>query len=674
MNSQKNQILILFALLVFFQLSSFASSDPCEDMFSAACLDSSGENKFKDLQKTNEKKMQQKVKQARDAAAQRQRFKNYEDLQKARLEAAGLPVVEGFDIGRLNGEDAATLNMADVFKDANDCRASQQQLENSNVYNMQTAEEIETQSLQRVQAAQRFQIVRDNYYAKDLPQFIRDLNNRCQQLTSSENYDANQNAEMLQVCGRLQSVRGEAIDLFREEGTADYQQKALAFVNRNRIRSLIPKPPPTGNVSDASMGGPYGGPMYGYGGGMMGGVVSGTANPYAQLSPEVQAEMLRQMQLQQQRYQEQMQVQQQLREVRARADAALAEVRTACVEVNSIVRSVAADVVMATLQESSRDRVTIETLIDSVYTPEKKARVEQMFNQSRQSVADFAQLNVGDQTKRNTIVSSLDEMQLGWLQKPDSSMYVTVGNRQILNVNDPVVANTTTVGVWSNPQLSFFTETNAFYTPNRSYGNTRVAEMVTLQPTMLELMNDNPDAVRFVLGHEVGHRLGPRVSEGNGYGMSGEYAALLSCYRSSGSIRMQENQKDEVIADYIGAEVVAQQVAALPAADRRNAILRSMEFFCMTDANEGHGSLNCKGSHPEQRLRVAGVYGTNPSIRNLLGCSGESSRYKTCGAGRSILESANTRAATSRTNEQRSPVVVPTENNRQNQNRGRSVR
>lgn len=672
MCSPKNQILITAVLVGFLNLSAFANSDPCEDLFSAACLNSNGESRFKDKQKNNEKKLAEKIKQARDTAAQRQRFTNFEDMQKARLEASGFPMAEGFDISRLNAEDSVSLNMADVFRDANECRAAEQRLSGSNVYQLQSAPEIEEQRLQRVQAAERFQVVRDRFYAKDLPQFMRDLNARCQQLGNTENYDAAQNVEMSELCGRLQSVRSEAVDLFRQEDSSDYQQRALEFVNRNRLRNLVVKIPPVTPNSAMGFGFNNGGAISPYGGGMLGVPlpVSGTANPYAQMSPEALAEMQRQQLI----YQQQLQQQQQLGEVRSRADSALRDVQTVCQEVNSIIRAASADVMSATLQESSRDRVTIETLIDSVFTPARRARVEQIFNQARQGVADFAQLNVSDQTKRNTIISGLDEMELGWLEKPTSDMYVSRRNGQFLNINDPAVAIRPNVSIWSDPQLSFFTETNAFYSPERSFGRERTAEMVTLQPTMLELLDENPDAVRFVMGHEVGHRLGPRISELNGYGMSGEYAALLDCYRGSGSIRMRENQKDEVIADYIGAEVVAQQVAAMPAADRRGAILRSMQFFCMTDSNEGHGSLNCRGVHPEQMLRVSGIFGTNPSIRSLLGCSGESSRYKTCGAGRSILESPNSRLNPARSSGERATPMPPSDRARENRNRRSSAR
>lgn len=663
MNFQKNQILVVFVMVGFFCSTTFASSDPCEDLYSAACLNSNGEARYKDKQKNNEKKMQQKVKLARDVAAQRQRFKNFEDMLRTRLEAAGFPLVEGLDLSQLSGDD---INMPAISKDASDCRDALQQQGGVNIYAMQSVAEIEQQQTQSLQIADRFQVVRDSYYAKDLPQFITDLNKRCQQLEKSETYEASQNSEMAQTCGRLQSIRSEAIDLFRQEDAADYKQRALDFVNRNKIRRLVPKPPAVpANV-------PMSNPMMGGYGGMLGGTVSGTVNPFAQMTPEAQAEMQRQMQLQQQRFQEQQQQNLLLGQARGRAESALSDIRGACEEVNAVIRAAAADVITSTLQESSRDRVTIETLIDSVYTPERKAKAEQMFNQARQGVADFVQLNVGDQTKRNTIVSGLDEMQFSWMERPLPEVYISNGRAQVLNMDDPVVAITPSLEVWSNPQLSFFTKTNAFYNPRTSYGNVRIAERVTLQPTVLELMDENPDTVRFVLGHEVGHRLGPRLSEANGYGMSNEYSALLSCYRSSTSIRMQDNQKDEVIADYIGSEVVAQQIAALPNAERRDAVLRSMEFFCMSDANEGHGSVNCRGTHPEQSLRVAGVYGANPSIRNLLGCRGESTRYKTCGASKSILESANTRSSTARPNERAAPAG--TEDNRQNQNRGRNVR
>jgi hypothetical protein len=671
----KIQILTLASVLFFLNELTLANSDPCEDLFSAACLDSSGESRFKDKQKNNEKKLQEKIKQARDLAAQRQRFRNFNDLQRARLEQAGIPLVEGFDVDRFsNNDESARLRPADIFRDANQCRTAQQQFENANVYQMQNVTEIEAQAVQRAQAAERFQTVRDSYYAKDIPQFMRDLSTRCQLLSNSTTYDPAQNTEMSQVCGRLQSVRTEAIDLFRQERQPDYRQRALEFISRNRIRSLvvrIPATPDVGGNSGMIMGGGLGLPIPGGYGGMLGGpVVSGTSNPYAQLTPEAMAELQRIQQQQQQTLQEQLQ----LTQIRMRADAALREVSEMCGEVNSIIMAASKDVVMATLQESSRDRVTIETLIDSVYTPDRRARVQQMFNQARQSVADFAQLNVSDQTRRNTIVSGLDEMELGWLEKPTSEMYINNRGRQILNIDDPVVANTPGSEIWSNPGLSFFTETNAFYAPVRSFGRSRNAETVTLHPTMLELLDENPDAIRFVIGHEVGHRLGPRISELNGYGMSGEYAALLDCYRNSGSIRMRENQKDEVIADYIGAEVVAQQVAALPAADRRNALMRSVEFFCMTDSNDGHGSVNCRNSHPEQILRVSGIFGANPSIRNLLGCNGESSRYKTCGAGRSILESPNSRAGSRERTNGRATPTPPSDATRQNRNRGPVVR
>lgn len=106
-----------------------------------------------------------------------------------------------------------------------------------------------------------------------------------------------------------------------------------------------------------------------------------------------------------------------------------------------------------------------------------------------------------------------------------------------------------------------------------------------------------------------------------------------------GYIKLEDNQGDETMSDYFSSEVLARQIQKLPAEKRKQAVMSSMKAYCMFDdtSNRQH-SISCKGNHPENSLRVSGIFGANPSIRKILGCEKDSPKYKTCGLKVSILE------------------------------------
>jgi hypothetical protein len=196
-----------------------------------------------------------------------------------------------------------------------------------------------------------------------------------------------------------------------------------------------------------------------------------------------------------------------------------------------------------------------------------------------------------------------------------------------------------TAQIFSGPSLSFFTQLNAFYTPQVQFGKMKMEEQVNMMPAFVYNLDKNPYAFLSVVAHEAGHKIGPMVSKINGYDLEPEYRELLNCYKDNKSIKLEEHQKDETIADYISSEVLARQIQKLPAEKRKQALMSSMEDFCIFDDYGNHNhSISCKGSHPENSLRVGGVYGANPSIRKIMGCEKDSPKFKSCGLKTSILD------------------------------------
>lgn len=105
----------------------------------------------------------------------------------------------------------------------------------------------------------------------------------------------------------------------------------------------------------------------------------------------------------------------------------------------------------------------------------------------------------------------------------------------------------------------------------------------------------------------------------------------MECYKTSDSIRMLSNQSTEVGADFIAAQVLSNAIEILPEELRRQSLVSAMQSFCFFDVqNTKNFMFHAMKVHPESSLRVGGVFGAHPRIRELIGCKDAPSKYRVC--------------------------------------------
>ena len=274
------------------------------------------------------------------------------------------------------------------------------------------------------------------------------------------------------------------------------------------------------------------------------------------------------------------------------------------------------------MSEISKSRTTVEFLIDRFYSPKKKAAAHTVYTSARRDIKDLMSDLVPNPRKRGKILDSYDNLSLFWASKPGDDKYVkkkiSNKNHEVLDEESLNFFDDSVASMFLDPDLYFFKELNAFYNPPMTYGNLRIEETINMMPAFIEMLDTNPFVFLSVVAHEAGHKVGPGVSKLNGYELSSEFRSLVACYKDTKSIKMLGHQADETIADYISSEVLARQINKLPENKRKQAMLSAMGDFCIFE-DMGKHSIYCTGSHPENSLRVSGIYGANPSVRRVMG-------------------------------------------------------
>lgn len=583
--------------------SKAGETNACEDLFGASCMGADGKPKYSGASKAIPEELSKPIKEARDKAAQAMGFKDFDDAIKAKLKAAGIdlkenPDAEAFKSLKMEG-GVITYggdNAKKLYESAEQCDKDTKELQAIQYYSLTDVTALNDVVKKYEAFQEKYRTLSVKYYAKDIPNFIsNNIGSKCNQLkstSSSSSYKPEDNQEIVRACDNFQKIKRQAIDLYRAEGTADYDKKAEAFVREN----ILPELKYSYNSSSSS-----------------------TTTP-----PEkTEAEKLRD-------------------KISGIMNSTSYNV---CSGYTSVVENAGRKVVSDLMGQISKSKTTVDGVIDSFYTADRKKLAMTIYNSARSDIQDLSRGFVKDPKKRGDILDGYDSLKLFWMEKPQDSAYTVKDGIKVLDTDKMAMTDMTGM-IFSDPSLSFFTEVNAFYTPQVSFGKMKMDEQVNMMPAFVYMMDKNPYAFLSVVAHEAGHKIGPMVSKINGYDLSPEYRELIVCYKDNKSIKLEDHQQDETIADYISSEVLARQIQKLPAEKRKQALMSSMEDFCIFDDYGNHQhSVTCKGSHPENSLRVGGVYGANPSIRKIMGCENDSPKFKTCGLKTSILDIPESRTS-----------------------------
>lgn len=389
----------------------------------------------------------------------------------------------------------------------------------------------------------------------------------CDNLKTPEKFPVEKNKEIYEKCKKLPAIRAEAISLYRKENSFSYKMQAEKFVKQNRLPILIEKQE---------------------------GV---NLDP---LEDEYMSAKLRSSEI--------------------------------CNNLRSSLNAAAQKITSVYATDLTKSKPLVEHMIDSYYNPKTKFKALELLNYSKNSIKSLVPKITTDKVKAKNIMNGYDQITLAWLDKPKDAEYENNAKIGLMTLR-PVDKDTELTSAFSDSRLSYFTEINAYYSQLEFEGGKVVTEdRVHMMPYFLATLDDKNGKYTFlsVVAHEAGHKIGPLVSKLNGHDLKKEWKELLSCYSNAESIKMEDSQKDETIADYISSEVLSKSISELPASERRKAYMQSMYAFCVfNDADNSSRSFGTGDVHPDGVFRINGIYGSNPHLLKVIGCP-ESKEYSSC--------------------------------------------
>lgn len=566
--------------------SESSSKKACTDLHSAICNPS---NPFLNSSEKENDKNQDNMNRIRDKGAQALGYKNFDDGLKQRLKDAGIQINSNMppevweevkaSLMRPSGGDNPEHISSLIFPPNSNCEA----LNSPPEYGRPRVPIQKQLSDMRRKLASDYKQNRSSmiqYYKNDISGFLEiELSAKCNLLNHDpESFEAAKNKEFIQTCQNFRTIRKEALDLFRIEGTPDYEKRALNFLNK-----YFPTQPIVMSTPDATRAG---GP---------------TEKIYNEMASLHESYNL---------------------QCRSTADARF-----------NVTKKIAQDYA----REVQTTRTHVETTISTVYSERREKTARESLNLLRADIQSMIPKFTSDRTKQSKIIEEYNKVELFWLKNPTADAYNknSRGVETLKRARNKEPNPSETASLFSDPTLSFFNHANAYYTPRSTYGSMNSAEQVNIFPGFLNLIDTNPFAFSSILAHELGHKIGPEISKLNDHDMKPEFSALLACYKDRKSIRLLEHQEDEAIADFVSSEVMAHQVSKLPASQRRAAVMAMASPFC-----EGqHDGIMCKEDHPEGAFRINGILASNPKIQQAMGCTTSQSNFKQCGLGDLASES-----------------------------------
>ncbi|MGE3608115.1 MAG: hypothetical protein AB7I27_00910 [Bacteriovoracaceae bacterium] len=285
----------------------------------------------------------------------------------------------------------------------------------------------------------------------------------------------------------------------------------------------------------------------------------------------------------------------------------------------------------------AKSRPVVEWVVKNAFSADKKVIVDKVFNQSKKLIAEMLKdFNIPG-PKLKIILEQYQKMSYFWASSPSNSLF-TKDKDFALPVLDFYNFSPYDSGFYlffMDPTLSSLNEINAYYEPRTQNGVEVKNETINLNPAVNFYAQKDPIGVMMVIAHELGHKIGPKVSKLNGHDLRGNYQVLLDCLKSKSSIKMSDFQEDEVFADWVSANVLGKYIASLPEKERKKAVLNISSFFCEMGHKTFYTDEEIKSkfdSHPLEILRVNGIFGSNTLIRNALGCK-QDSTFKECKLG-----------------------------------------
>ena len=578
------------------KFSASTPADPCDDLFSASCKRGNETPNGGNLQ-THSADLNKPIYEARLNTVRKMGFRSIEEAVFARLSEEGILMYEPaalallkYQVGTPN-TSPTQIEASQLYPILGQCNHEIGELENIQLDDLKDLGSLKDVSKRIDAFGSKYQDEAIVFYAKDIPAFFSDqIGSKCNQIQRDPNiWKPADNPEIMKICERLASVKDEAVEVFRAEGTPDHKKLAEQFIRKYQtpeVKQVFT------DIYQAS-------------------------NP-----PPANSE---------------------LEKIRRDVRQRISEGRNYCSSLRVSMENATIRVFSDFMASIGKDKTTVETLIDSVYSLGREKQIKEIFNNIRSDIQALVRAIVKDPKKRQRIIDEYENIKLFWIKKPVDELYVKNSNGSLIlsDTIDPLDTDKAVVSIFFDPDLSHFKSNNAYYTPTSSNGVVKVDEQIAINPGLLHLLEKSPIALIFPIAHEMAHKIDPKRGALNGHDLSAEYEELLTCYKNNSSIKLEKGQSQEVIADYIASEILARQVQNLPKSESRERVMEAMSGLCIIEEDSRH-YLSLKGPHPSLLLRFRGIFSANPSLRKVMDCPPASTKYKTCGLRVSILDLPNT--------------------------------
>jgi len=573
------------------------STDICSDLAAAVCQDEDGNSKYQSRFEKQQNQIRKLVEDARSKTAKKMGYKSAEDAVLKNIAKAGFAPVENLSPKAkdflLSGIASKYTPLTEIFQDSKNCHDTLENLTiSTNPQDMTNAEWEEwnrqtvlfgSQQLGRIAIASSF----------DLPTFTAGFTSQCDQwqklkikLTKVQIESLPEEFQALQnICKNQAPLRKKAIEIFRAGDGDEARQARKEFFQRYfRARlaniDILEKSLRLQNQKDKM-----------------------NNTKYKQELFMIKSSELKDL-------------------CQTLDDSLIATPRAARSQINFIL---------------SLAKPTVETLLNSIYTENRKKGIMKLLTHAKSEVMGFARRVTSDSEKLSQIRNHLKNLELIWLESPHQESYVQLPGFpfEVLQLDKlTVTPGNPYAAAFTDTSLSYFTDLNAYYTPSIEIGTIRRGMTVTILPLLLSLYDDNPFGFLTILAHEIGHLIGPKMSAINGYDLEEETRSVLACYADPNSINMSSVQAEETMADLVSSEVLASLLSQLPQSRRKSAVLSAVEPFCYFQAlSEKQFDIRTGDKHPDSLLRLSGIFGANPDLRNVMNCKPMSTPqdFQSCG-------------------------------------------
>jgi hypothetical protein len=566
----------------------------CEDFSSAVCEDQTGRLRYSATVEDLKKQLKEIISKAKDQTAISLGFKNLDELLLKELKNAKLEVKidlsEAAKRSLVDNVYNQQISQSDIFSTSEKCASDLQALPMS-FNSLPSLQQIREYQKQLDDFATRYLQAQAEAYLHDIPSFVTILFAKCNSLEKNrEKMESNKTfsdprIETLQkICDNRMNIRKTAIQLFRNDFSGESRVKTKKLIEENIVSLSIDENSTMVKTSENARN-----------------------STNTNLNGDTQTLITQYLSQRN-------------------------SVRTyiTCSNLDSVLNSSAQKIMGQMKNLIAKAKPTVEYLIDTFYTAEREKKLNMYISLIKSEALKVGLSITNDVVKQKKIRSTYSRMKLTWIKKPANSAYVRDIKTGLMVLAPFVSLFDPVESAFSDSDLSFFSDMNAFYMPDIRFGQERLGLNINVMPFFILMSDSNPFSFVTVMAHEAGHNLGPGISRINGYFLN-EWQPTLSCLSQPESINMKASQQDESIADYVSAEVLASLSKDLPQNERSKAIAAAMEPYCyFSQESAKFGAGFGEDVHPIDTLRISGIFGGNAHLRTALGCEQESKQYTTC--------------------------------------------